>query len=507
MTAVGMETDVSTTERSDAIRQFSGRGSQYYVQAFHRIGEGRGRIGSFNPAAALLGPIWFGARRLWAAFWPILVIELLAWIVISVGLSGGANRESLQRADRLATLAESRQAQAAAATQRDPESAMTQSLAESAAALTKERDEAYAAADRASSSAWQILLLGIGGLVIVRAGVGIVATPLLERRFRTWRLLGDSAPTGLSLRGAIAATALMALVVPISALGFSGHLMPALASVPANPDWHSMTAAFLDGAMKTFSEQVAPAAGVMTGTINGALWLMETLLAATPWPVVMTIILALAWQIAGFRVFLLTVVALAYLALLGFWDKSMQTVALLGTAALISIGLGIPLGIACGYHRRLARLVRPALDFMQTMPAFVYLIPVIALFGIGKPSGIIATVFFGIPPVVRLTALGISNVPENVREAATAFGATRAFLLFRVDLPIAMPSIMAGVSQTILMCLSMVVIASLIGAPGLGEDVLRALQYAAQGQGLLAGLAILVCAVVLDRIVQGKAAR
>ena len=149
-------------------------------------------------------------------------------------------------------------------------------------------------------------------------------------------------------------------------------------------------------------------------------------------------------------------------------------------------------------------MVRPVLDFMQTMPAFVYLIPVIALFGIGKPPGVIATLIFGTPPVVRLTALGIQGVPASVREAAEAYGATRWFLLTRVDLPLAMPSIMAGVNQTILMCLSMVVIASLIGAKGLGEDVLNALQYAAVGQGLLAGLAILLCAMIIDRIVQGK---
>ena len=140
---------------------------------------------------------------------------------------------------------------------------------------------------------------------------------------------------------------------------------------------------------------------------------------------------------------------------------------------------------------------------MQTMPAFVYLIPVIALFGIGKPPGVIATLIFGTPPVVRLTALGLEGVPDSIREAAQAFGATRWFVLTRVDLPLASPSIMAGVNQTILMCLSMVVIASLIGAKGLGEDVLNALQYAAVGQGLLAGLAILLCAMVIDRIVQG----
>ncbi|MYH58400.1 MAG: ABC transporter permease subunit, partial [Boseongicola sp. SB0675_bin_26] len=148
--------------------------------------------------------------------------------------------------------------------------------------------------------------------------------------------------------------------------------------------------------------------------------------------------------------------------------------------------------------------VWPVLDLMQTMPSFVYLIPVIAFFGIGKPPGIIATIVFGMPPVVRLTVLGFDGIPSSVREAAMSFGVSKTYMLFRVDLPLARPSIMAGVNQTILMCLSMVVIASLIGAKGLGEDVLDALTYANEGKGVLAGVAILLCAMVLDRIVQGR---
>ena len=140
---------------------------------------------------------------------------------------------------------------------------------------------------------------------------------------------------------------------------------------------------------------------------------------------------------------------------------------------------------------------------MQTMPAFVYLIPIIAFFGTGKPPAVLATIIFAMPPVIRLTALGMRQVPEGTKEAATAFGCTRWQLLCYVEVPLAMPSILTGVNQTILMCLSMVVIASLIGAGGLGASILEALQYAAKGQGLLAGLAILFCAMVIDRIVRG----
>ena len=229
----------------------------------------------------------------------------------------------------------------------------------------------------------------------------------------------------------------------------------------------------------------------------------ETVFVDTPWPVVMTVIVVVAWRLAGPRVAVFTGAALAYLALFGLWETSMVTVSLLGAAAFLCVLIGIPLGVWFGKSQRAYNAALPVLDFMQTMPAFVYLIPIIAFFGTGKPPGVLATLVFGMPPVIRLTALGIRGVPESTKEAATAFGCTRWTLLKDIEIPLAMPSIMTGVNQTTLMCLSMVVIASLIGAKGLGQDVLVALQYAAKGQGMLAGLAILFCAMVIDRIVQG----
>ena len=243
----------------------------------------------------------------------------------------------------------------------------------------------------------------------------------------------------------------------------------------------------------------------VTFAIGWVVTVFEDFLTNMPWPVITTIVVVLAWRTAGTRVAIFTAAALSYLGLLGFWEKSLETVALLGTAALTAIVLGIPIGIWCARNDRAYTVIRPVLDFMQTMPAFVYLIPVIALFGIGKPPAVIATLMFGMPPVIRLTALGLKSVPEDVREAAMAFGATRRTVLFKVDLPMAMPSILTGINQTILMSLGMVVIASLIGAKGLGQDVLQALQFAATGYGILSGLAILFCAMILDRIVQGKA--
>ena len=230
---------------------------------------------------------------------------------------------------------------------------------------------------------------------------------------------------------------------------------------------------------------------------------LETVFVDTPWPVVVTVILVMAWRLAGPRVALFTAAALAYLGFVGLWETSMITVALLGAAAFLCIVMGIPLGIWFGKSQRAYNTALPILDFMQTMPAFVYLIPIIAFFGTGKPPGVLATIIFGMPPVIRLTALGMRGVPANTKEAAVAFGCTKWTLLKDVEIPLAMPSIMTGINQTILMCLSMVVIASLIGAEGLGKDVLEALQYAAKGQGMLAGLAILFCAMVIDRIIQG----
>jgi glycine betaine/proline transport system permease protein len=178
--------------------------------------------------------------------------------------------------------------------------------------------------------------------------------------------------------------------------------------------------------------------------------------------------------------------------------------ALLGTAACLSILIGIPLGMFCARRPRFYSFIQPIMDFMQTMPAFVFMIPVIAFFGTGKPAAVVTTMIFGGTPVVRLTVLGLRGVPDSVREAAISFGANKWYLLTRVDLPLASPSIRAGINQTIMLSLAMVVVASLIGAKGLGEDVLEALQYANVGQGILAGFAILFCAMILDRIVQGE---
>jgi len=251
----------------------------------------------------------------------------------------------------------------------------------------------------------------------------------------------------------------------------------------------------------TAQEKAELAASEATSILIFGLGLL--ILIDTPWPVVMLVIVVMAFRLAGPRVAIFTAASLLYLAFMGLWKISMITVALIGAGAFLCILFGIPLGIWFGKSNRAYAMAEPVLDFMQTMPAFVYLIPIIAFFGTGKPPGVLATIIFAMPPVIRLTALGMRGVPEATKEAATAFGCSKWQLLRNVEIPLAMPSIMTGINQTILMSLSMVVIASLIGAEGLGALILEALQYAAKGQGLLGGLAILVCAMVIDRIAQG----
>jgi glycine betaine/proline transport system permease protein len=326
----------------------------------------------------------------------------------------------------------------------------------------------------------------------------------LERRFMRWRS-DRSLPAGINRLGAFGASLLMAFTYGVTAFQATVAGSPEwLARFQAPPSWRLDTSNLLEDAFDAVTISAGTFFGGITFSIRTILDLLETVLVGTPWPVVMVLIVLLSWYLAGARVAIFTAAALAYLALFGFWEKSMLTVALLGTASFISISLGIPIGVWCARNNTVYSIVRPVLDFMQTMPAFVYLIPVIALFGIGKPPGIIASLMFGIPPVIRLTALGLRGVPHSVREAGTAFGASETYLLFKIDFPLAMPSIMTGVNQAILMCLGMVVIASLIGAKGLGEDVLESLQYASTGYGILTGFAILFCAMVLDRMVHGK---
>ncbi len=227
-----------------------------------------------------------------------------------------------------------------------------------------------------------------------------------------------------------------------------------------------------------------------------------------PWYVVIAAIVALAWQAT--RSWKVSAGILAMMFLLGFfgmWEPAMATVALMLTATLLAVVIGIPLGIAMSRSNRMQAVMLPVLDIMQTMPIFVYLIPFVMLFGPGKIPALLATIVFAVPPVIRLTNLGIRHVDAEVIEAVTAFGATPRQRLFSVQIPLALPTIMAGINQTTMMALSMVVIASMIGAGGLGYQVLQGIQRLEVSRGLLAGLAIVFLAIVFDRVAQAYGKR
>jgi glycine betaine/proline transport system permease protein len=231
---------------------------------------------------------------------------------------------------------------------------------------------------------------------------------------------------------------------------------------------------------------------------------LESLLRATPPLVILAAVGLLGWHASRrVGVALLFVVLLWLIGCFGLWDKLMQTFALMVVATVISVALGVPLGILAASSSKLRRVLLPVLDIMQTLPSFVYLIPVLMLFGLGKVPAILATVVYALPPLIRLTDLGIRHVDGEIVEAARAFGTTRMQLLFGVQLPLARASIMAGINQTTMMALSMVVIASMIGSRGLGEDVLAGIQTLDVGKGMQAGLAIVILAIVIDRISQG----
>ncbi|RCX07970.1 ABC transporter permease [Marinomonas foliarum] len=264
----------------------------------------------------------------------------------------------------------------------------------------------------------------------------------------------------------------------------------------------------LDGAYRDFSRAYGDQIEAFFDPLLSFLVWFENLLLNTPWWLVLGVLAGLvyfmsrSWKLsAGVTISLL---AIGYF---GMWDNTMRTLSIITVCTFLAIVIGIPVGIMMARSNRAQSIITPFLDIMQTMPAFVYLIPVVMLLGIGKIPGVIAVVIYAIPPVIRLTNLGIRLVPHETLEAATAFGATPTQRLFGVQLPLAMPTIMAGINQTIMMALAMVVIASMIGVKGLGQPVLKSITNQYFTLGLLNGLAIVALAIMFDRVSQSYAKR
>ncbi|HDN9013912.1 TPA: glycine betaine/L-proline ABC transporter permease ProW [Aeromonas salmonicida] len=254
-------------------------------------------------------------------------------------------------------------------------------------------------------------------------------------------------------------------------------------------------------------ENLRPVFQLIRAPVEVTLNAMTHLLQTVPSTLMMGMLALIAWQMVNGRMALGTLLSLVGIGLIGAWSDAMVTLSLVLTSLFFCILIGLPVGIMLARSERLSTWTRPLLDAMQTTPAFVYLIPIVMLFGIGNVPGVVVTVIFALPPMIRLTMLGIRQVPEDLVEAAHSFGASPSQLLFKVQLPLAMPTIMAGVNQTLMLALSMVVIASMIAVGGLGQMVLRGIGRLDMGLASIGGLGIVLLAIVLDRLTQAMGQR
>ena len=491
-----------TAERDVQITRFVRTNPDYYRKQFAKIGSASDFAWTFNLWAGVFGSIWFAARSMWNWGLTFLILETFAIVQIVRGFFGDLSTEAWARIAQIEGTLDLRRQQLAAAIENNTDKiAVYQRTVES---LENAIGGIRLEAEQLEGTGIWIACGGIVALLAIKAAQAVIANTLLEKRFSDW--LSDSGiVSGMGINHVLlgACFVVSILIATVTHYSFPGAY-PWLIDFPTQPEIRLSSIAWVE----TFFAMAVSNGDAFFDAITYGIRLMldglEVIFVDTPWMVIASVIILLTWLSAGLTAAIYSGAFLSYMGLLGFWEKAMTTLALLGTAACLSILIGIPLGMYCARRTRFYSFIRPIMDFMQTMPAFVFMIPVIAFFGTGKPAAVVTTMIFGGTPVVRLTVLGLRGVPEHVREAAISFGGSKWYLLTRVDLPLASPSIRAGINQTIMLSLAMVVVASLIGAKGLGEDVLEALQYANVGQGILAGFAILFCAMILDRIVQGE---
>ena len=239
--------------------------------------------------------------------------------------------------------------------------------------------------------------------------------------------------------------------------------------------------------------------------VTYALVFIEDVLKWIPWPVIVLGLALMSFAVGRWSLLGFTTAALLFVGFMGLWENTLGTIALMVVSVVISVSIGLPLGVLAARSQLADNIMRPILDAMQTMPSFVYLLPGVLFFGLGAPAGVFATIIYAVPPVIRLTNLGIRQVSAEAVEAARSFGTTPFQLLTKVQIPMAMPTIMAGINQTTMMALAMVTIASMVAAGGLGDNVLRALQKNQPGNGAIAGIAIVFLAIIIDRLTQSVA--
>ena len=497
-----MSKEIKNLSRSELIKNFVISNPDYYIKEFKKIGSKPSYSYSFNLFAALFGPVWFGLRNVWNYALAFLIVETFAVVQIVRGLFGNITKDAVEKIDKIQSTIDFRYKQLEAAKENNPEKVEVYERA--IKSLEEAMKEYVVDVQQIEASAIWITISGILLLIFVKFIQGILANTVLEKRYSEW-LSNKSISPGMKPKNYLLSIGFTIVIMFFSVIHYS---FPGFFSImndfPTHPEIRLTSIKWVE---TIFDYAVIKGDAVFTAItigIRSVLDFLELLFVKTPWIVIITTIVVLTALSAGIRTAIYSAGFLAYMGFLGFWVKAMTTLALLGTAAILSIVIGIPLGIYCARRQRFYSMIRPIMDFMQTMPAFVFMIPVIAFFGTGKVAAVISTMIFGGTHVVRLTVLGLRGVPETIREAAIAYGASKWYLLRKVDLPLATPSILAGVNQTVMLSLAMVVVASLIGAKGLGQDVLEALQYANVGQGILAGIAILFVALILDRVVQGK---
>jgi glycine betaine/proline transport system permease protein len=275
-----------------------------------------------------------------------------------------------------------------------------------------------------------------------------------------------------------------------------------------NPDSLRDLKKGIDEGFRTFTRAYGDSIETFFSPLQHFLNQAESFMTQTPWPIITFIILLIAWGASrSWKVVLSSLFTLMAIGYFGMWEDTMQTVSMIFVSTVLSVVIGIPTGILMSRSNALRGLISPILDVMQTMPSFVYLIPVVMLLGIGKVPGLIAVVVYALPPIIRLTDLGIRLVDRDVLEAADAFGSSSWQKLTKVQLPLALPTIMAGVNQTIMMALALVVVASMIGVQGLGQPVLKAIANQYFTLGMFNGLAIVGIAVIFDRVSQAYGKR
>ena len=510
------ESGSADREIRKAFAQFAEKNPDYYADNFLKIQQARLSFFHLNFAAMLGGFVWAALRGNWLMFWIGFIFDMMA----------AANLGLVYR----------------------------YSVAKAAAV---EADKAYLI-ERFTNWTGSHLIAAIAIFIFGRLLLGWMGNRRYYKQYSAWRI-NSSVNSGVSTKRWLTAGLIVALVAPLTlyrstqeapeqrycikqvralqdgkTVSFKDRFDCATISEVPTVTWLKRPdqLAFVRNDDGTRTAQWTPSTSKRPVNVNT--WLSEkidqsidyakayyghvfdnitkflrTLLNAieavfvgTPWPVTAVMFLLISYHFAGPKVTVFTAATLTYLGYFGFWQTAMSTVSIVIASTIICIVVGLPLGVWVGKSRRGSAIVTPILDVMQTIPSFVYLLPAVAFFSIGKPPGILATVIFAMPPMVRLTALGIKQVPESTKEAALAFGASPRQLLTRVELPLATPSIMAGVNQVVMMSLSMAVIAAIIGAGGLGFIVVDALGQSQVGRGMLAGIAIALIAMVIDRIVQ-----